>query len=288
MIGAMRLVRRREGDQPRQVVGRRDVRRVQARGIGERRALEPELDRLLVHPLDERRGAAVRDARERAGRGVVGRDQREVQDVVERDAVVGPEIGRRGRVDVAALDGDLLREVGIVFEEDHRGHHLGDAGDRALVLRVLFPEHLAGLGIENDGGGGADIRDQGAGRVGLEPGRHRLLERLEPGACSRARGGGAGARQPRLPGLRRGGGIGRLLWRPCVWSSFAPLRASASRGRNEDAKREQQREQSSYVQRADQAHEVLRYDSGWLGFNRCSELERTQCSNNAATAQPEL
>ena len=151
----------------------------------------------------------MRDAREDAGGGVVRRDQREVQDVVQRDPVVRAEIGGRRRVDVAALDGDLLREVGTVLEEHQRRHHLGDAGDRALVLRVLFPEHLTGLGIENDGGGSADIGDQRAGCVGLEPGTHRFLERLEPGLFA-GPGGGAGTGEPGLAGLRGAGRIGRL------------------------------------------------------------------------------
>ena len=85
------------------------LRGIEPGRVGEAGALEPELDGLLVHPLDERRGAAVRDAREDAGGGVVGRDQRQVQHIVERNPVVRAEIGRRGRVDVAALDGDLLR-----------------------------------------------------------------------------------------------------------------------------------------------------------------------------------
>ena len=46
-------------------------------------------------------------ARQRAGGGVVGRDQRQVQQVVERDPLVGAQIGRRRGVDVAALDGDF-------------------------------------------------------------------------------------------------------------------------------------------------------------------------------------
>ena len=46
---------------------------VEARRVGEAGVLQAELDRLLVHPLDEGRGAAVRGARERARGAVVGR-----------------------------------------------------------------------------------------------------------------------------------------------------------------------------------------------------------------------
>ena len=79
--------------------------------------------------------------------------------------IVRLEIGGRGGVDVAALDRDLLVQVGVVLEVDERGHHLGDAGDRTLVLGVLFVEDLAGDRVENDGGGSAD--------VGNESGRSR-------------------------------------------------------------------------------------------------------------------
>ena len=101
-----------------------------------------------------------RDARERAGGRVVGRDEQQVQQVVGRDLVVRVQVRRRRLEDVAARDGDRLREVGVVLEEHRRGHHLGDAGDRALALRVLFPEDLVGFGVVDDRGGGAKIRDE--------------------------------------------------------------------------------------------------------------------------------
>ena len=171
--------------------------------------------RLLVHPLDEGRGAAVRDARERAGGGVVGRDERQVQDVVERDSLVRSEIGRRRGVDVAALDGDFPREIRLALEEHERGHDLGDARDRALVLRVLFPEHLAGLRVEDDRRRGADIRHERAGRrVGLVSRGHRLLQDADARQLP-CPGGSAGTGQAGPPGLRGGGGIDGLANRRC-------------------------------------------------------------------------
>ncbi len=195
-------------NQAGQVVGGRHVRGIQPRRIGKRRALEPKLERLLVHSLDERRVAAVRHAREESCRRVVGRDERQTKHVVECQPFVRPEIRGRRRVDVAALDGHVLREVGVVFQEHDRGHHFGDARDRPLVLRVLFPEHLTGRGIENDRSGGAHVRHQVAAGVGLVPRRHRLLERAQgadaPPDLSRTRGS-AGTRQTRLTSVRRGG-----------------------------------------------------------------------------------
>src|SRR5262249_55403790 len=82
--------------------------------------------------------------------------------------------------------------------------HLGDAGDRALVLRVLLPEHLAGRGIENDGRRGADIGHQFAVGVRLVPGRRgqRLLNGAHARDLARARRR-AGSRQTGLACLRR-------------------------------------------------------------------------------------
>ena len=240
----------------------------------------------LVHPLDERGRAAVGDAGQRPGRGVVGSNQRQVQHIVERDAVVGAEIGRRGGVDVAALDGDFLRQVGVVFEEHQRGHHLGDAGDRALVLRVLFPQDLAGVRVENDGGRGADIRHQRAVGVGLVP---RASSPPEAPACGpvrapwRPRG-----RAPAGPsGLRRRSGVGRL---PCGIDVARYFFRVALRG-DVGARRHQRRAAARAVELRSEGGSnarILRYDSGWLGFNRCSELERKQCSNNMPAPQPEL
>ena len=88
-------------------------------------------------------------------------DQRQMQHVVQRDPLIGAQIRGRGRVDVASLDRHFCREVGRIFEKHHCGHDLGDAGNGALVLRVLLPENLAGFGVENDRGGGANIRHLG-------------------------------------------------------------------------------------------------------------------------------
>ena len=131
------------------------------------RGLEAELRRLFVHAADEAFRTLRRDARQGAGGGVVGRNQQQVQQVVGRHLVVRVQMGRRRLKDVAARDGHRLRQIRVVLEEHRRGHHLGDAGDRALRLRVLFPEDLVGVGVVDDRGGGAKIRDQPAARVDL-------------------------------------------------------------------------------------------------------------------------
>ena len=92
------LVLRGVRDQPRHVVGRRDVLREQAGRIGVVRGLEPELRGLLVHPADEAFRALRRDARQRARGGVVRRDQQQVQQVVGRSPC-------RSRADASSTPG---------------------------------------------------------------------------------------------------------------------------------------------------------------------------------------
>ena len=75
MIWRDPLVRRGKRDQPGQVVGGRNIGRIESGRIGERRIFETKLERLLVHPLDEGGGAPVRHARQDPGGGVVGRNQ---------------------------------------------------------------------------------------------------------------------------------------------------------------------------------------------------------------------
>ena len=48
-----------------------------------------------------------------------------------------------------------------------------------LSCDVLLPQDLPVLRIEDDGGGGADVRNDARRGVGLEPRRHRVLQRLK-------------------------------------------------------------------------------------------------------------
>ena len=81
----------------------------------------------------------------------------------------------------ASID-DFTRQVRVALEEHRRGHHLRDAGDRALVLRVLFPEHLVGLRVVDDRGRGPDIRDHRPAIVDLVARRLRF-EPQRTGPC---------------------------------------------------------------------------------------------------------
>ena len=200
----------------------------------------------------------MRDAGKCPGRGVVGRDQRQMKDVIQGNPLVGAQECRGGGVGVATLDRDLLREIGIVFEEHHGGHHLGDARDGALVLRVLGPQNLAGFRIENDGRRRTHVRHQRAGFVGLVARRHHLLKlpqpRLFPGPGRRTR-----ARQPRPTGRGRAGRVGRLLFGDgrglAGGRLFRGLRGSQDDCRHAHAQSERNDTRTGHV-RTDHAHET--------------------------------
>ncbi len=212
-------------DELRHVVGRRHVVGQQAGRIRVVRIDQPHFRRLRVHAVDEAGRPPRRDPGQRASRGVVGGNQQEMQQVVNGHLVVQPQERRRGEVDVAADDGDHLREVGVALEEHGRRHHLGDAGNRPLVLGVFFPENLLGIGVVDDGGGGAKIRNEVAARVDLVA-RNRRLGGL-------VAGDGAGPHGLRFARNRRLGGLGDLALR------LAPLRQAqrSARPRRTEMKR---------------------------------------------------
>ena len=185
--GADAIVFRGIRNEPGHVVGRRDIVGIEARRIGVRRVVQAEVVGLLVHSGDEAVVAQRREAGQRARRGVVRRNQQQVQQVRQAHAIVGAQIGRRRAQRVRAHNLDFLVQVGRGLEEDNRGHHFGDAGDRALVLGILFVEHLAGRRVVDDGGGRPDFGDDVAGIVGAIPGRLRLGQGLcRPAARARA------------------------------------------------------------------------------------------------------
>ena len=134
-----------------------------------------------------------------------------MQQVRKAHAVVGAQIGRRRAQRVRAHNLDFLVEVGGGLEEDDRRHHLRDAGDRALVLGILFVEDLAGRRVVDDGGRGADVGHDVSGFVGAIPWRLRLGQGPgRPGrlGAGRADAGGAGASPGGGRRLLRGRGCG--------------------------------------------------------------------------------
>ena len=179
--------------------------------------------------------------------------------------IVGPyllsrlQIGRRRRAKVGSLDLYRLREVGIVFEVDDRGHHFRDAGDRPLVLGVLLEQDLAGLRVQHDRGRGPDVGNDRTRGVRRELRRQRLAKRAKPGGGARARqsrtaGAGCARRVP----LRRCA-ADRLLFCSGALGSRARRRSRRRLGdgresRAGDAQAEQRREQATGPKSPPRAH----------------------------------
>ena len=126
---------------------------------------------------------------------VVGRDQHEVQQIVDPQLSVGPEVGVARSAHRERLDQDhFAGEIDLVVEGDERRHDLGDAGDGTCRVGVLFPEHLLGDRVVDDGGGRADVGHHRARlvhavqRVGQFAHLTRVPCGLEPGGARPARG----------------------------------------------------------------------------------------------------
>ncbi len=181
MIRAISGCRPAGRDQPGHVVGRRHVALVEPRRVRETRLLQAQLGRHRVHAADEAVRAPARGPRQHPRGDVVGRHQREVHEIAQRDPLAPPQVGGRRAADVAPGDDHVAAEVGVLIEEQHRRHHLGDAGDGARLAGVQLPHRVAGGGVEDDRRRGAHAR----------PG-DRLCGRGRPRARRRPRAGGEG------------------------------------------------------------------------------------------------
>jgi hypothetical protein len=126
-------------------------------------------------------------------RGIIGRDQQQVQQVARPHLVAGAQIRGGGAVNVGTRDDDFALEIGVVFKEHDGGHHLGNARNRTRVLRVLLPEHLPRLRVVDDGGFGAEVRHLHAALIELEPWLLGFADRAR-GKRGASNAGGAGDR----------------------------------------------------------------------------------------------
>ena len=131
------------GDQSRHVVRRRHVGGVAAptgrhTSCWSDRAPAPSLFIRAMKPGHAER----RHARQCPRRGVVRRDERQVQQVADRSPC---RTGLRYVVDAARTSERVTTTFrsrsGESFHEHHCGHHLGDAGNRTLILRVRLVEN---------------------------------------------------------------------------------------------------------------------------------------------------
>ena len=125
---------------------------VKAVGVLKRAAGHAERARLVVHHARKRRHRARRVTRERDGGIVAGHEHQAVEQLLNRVRLAGAQIHRRA-LDRRVFRQDLDRFVErAVFEHNERSHDLRRAGNAEPLVRVLFIEHGAGLGMHDNGG----------------------------------------------------------------------------------------------------------------------------------------
>ncbi len=171
-----------------EVIGARGVAGVlQPGGPGEPRAAEPHPHRPAVHPLHEGADGARVVLGEGDGRIVARGQQQAQEEAVERHPPTRLQHADPRTLHPGRLGADhhpLARPVALCDQQ--RGHHLGQARDRALVTGVPRPQDLAAVHVEQDPGGGRLLqprahrrrRGRRADRVGIDLGRvqHRRLD----------------------------------------------------------------------------------------------------------------
>ena len=139
-------------------MGRGDVAVViQAVHAGKAGGGAAQLLRLLVHHGHKVGQTAVRHVAGDDAGGVVGAgDQKPVQQVDAAHRLADAEVhgAAIGVLDVLELlrqaggDGDLRVQIFAAFEEEQGRHHLGQAGDVALLVDVLFQDGLVDVRVE--------------------------------------------------------------------------------------------------------------------------------------------
>ena len=106
---------------------------------------------LRIHRGDEGLDPARIGAPERGSRAVLGRHQRKEQQLAPSEHVARAQTRARAfqGIDVIARENDALVEVEPAVEDHHRGHQLGDGGDRRHRIGIFVDDHLAGVGVEH-------------------------------------------------------------------------------------------------------------------------------------------
>ena len=130
---------------------------------------------------------------ERPCRAVVGRDQQQVQQRVNRQPFAAAQIRHRRGPHVHRIDNDLALEIELVLEEHDRSHHLRDAGNRTLLILVLREEDFLGDGVVDDGRLGANVGDHAAAAVHEPEQRRDRIGRSSSSARPPVESGGATA-----------------------------------------------------------------------------------------------
>jgi hypothetical protein len=97
--------------------------------------------------------AGIRAAKRRSG-PVLGSHQADQQELAARKDVARTQARARAfeRIGVLAADDNALVEIEPTIQDDHRGHELGDRGDRGHCVGVFINDDLAGVGIQHQRG----------------------------------------------------------------------------------------------------------------------------------------
>ena len=142
----------------REVARGRDVGRRKAGRLDEAALVHVEHRGLGVHRVDEGFQAAGIALAERRGGAVLRGHEREQQQLAAREREAGAQARARALHlhRVVAAQGDLLVEVEAAVEHHHRGHQLGDRGDRHHGFGVLAVDDFAGFGVLHQRRGGAE------------------------------------------------------------------------------------------------------------------------------------
>ena len=242
----------------------------------------------------------MRHAREHARGGVVGSNQRQVQHVVQRQPVVRLEIGRRGGVDIAALDGDFLVRSGLSSRNT----------TAVITLVMLAMERLScAFSCQSTSPFAGLKMIAAAARIsGTRSPFASVLYRGVIASCSDARrirwsfagaGGGTGAGEPGFAGLRGGRrnrrasrNAGRRRRAPAVrlWRRFLVRDALLSgfcRQRQAHTQSQQQgadtEKPQGLIRRTNPPYDQRRH--GWLGSNRCNEDGTKKCNSKTPSRQ---
>ena len=180
-------------------------------------------------------------AAERVRRAVLGRHQRQVQQVAARQlrADLEPRAAALLGVDVVVGDRDHLVERQARLGDDERGHQLGDRGDRQHRLRVLGEQHLVGVLVEHQGDARLQLERID---VVVQPGElaERRMRSARPGPAPP----GAGRRCGREPRPRRCSSPAcPRPWPGWSWRRDASFREGrlGRRGRRDSGNAEKQR-----------------------------------------------
>ena len=119
--------------------------------------LHAQLGGLVIHPGHKSVHVPGAEARNGHRRVIARGEQQPVEQRLQRQLLPRLQI-HGGALHSGPLgpDGDYLGQIRVRFHRHQRGHQLGNAGNGALLLRVLGIKDPAAFPIDQDGGGSRD------------------------------------------------------------------------------------------------------------------------------------